>query len=782
MRRFYSVLTVMILAGCATIGGISLDERYGSAQPRDRLVADTDTVAYEYYRDIKPLLNKRCVVCHGCYDAPCQLRMGAFEGLDRGANKDKVYNGSRLVAANLTRLFEDADSVEGWRKKGFYPVLNERAQTREANIEAGVMARLLELKQEHPLPDSGSLPDSLDVSLDRRQECPTTEEMDEFTRRHPLWGMPYALLGLSGKEHNMLITWLGDGAPWTGPPAIADDFRVHIDEWEAFLNEDSLKRQLMSRYIYEHLFVANIHFDEVPGRQFFRLVRSRTPPGEPVELIATRRPYDDPGVGRVYYRLQPVHSTILLKTHMPYAFNQARMERYRQLFLTDDYEVKSLPSYNPAVASNAFVAFADLPPESRYRFMLDEAQFIIMGFIKGPVCRGQVALNVIEDHFWVAFTNPAKDPELQFPDYLIKTSNNLRLPSQAESNALPVSTWIKYTRLHQNYLKDKSALMHKVLHETEDITLDLVWDGDGWNTNAALTIFRHFDSASVVKGFVGDIPKTAWIIDYPMLERIHYLLVAGFDVYGNVGHQLNTRLYMDLLRMEGEFNFLTLLPREDRVRERDYWYRGASREVKDYIFGKRINFDQQTDIRYTTDDPKTELLNMIRSYLGPAMDRAYHIPEDGDPVVTRELNRLSSITGTTLFHLPQTITLSITETPDGPADIYTLVHNNGHSNVAYLFGEGERLRPSEDTLTVAHGFIGAYPNVFYRSSREELPELVQVISSLRDKDDYSALLDRFGIRRTDPEFWAHSDEMMTQYHRIAPLEAGLFDYNRLDPR
>lgn len=36
-----------------------------------------------------------------------------------------------------------------------------------------------------------------------------------------------------------------------------------------------------------------------------------------------------------------------------------------------------------------------------------------------------------------------------------------------------------------------------------------------------------------------------------MLERIHYLLVAGFNVFGNVGHQLNTRLYINFLRMQG---------------------------------------------------------------------------------------------------------------------------------------------------------------------------------------------------------------------------------------
>ena len=105
----------------------------------------------------------------------------------------------------------------------------------------------------------------------------------------------------------------------------------------------------------------------------------------------------------------------------------------------------------------------------------------------------------------------------------------------------------------------------------------------GSNPNAALTVFRHLDSASVSFGLVGDYPETAWIIDYPLLERIHYLLVAGFDVYGNVGHQLNTRLYMDFLRMEGEFNFIALLPAAQRDAVRNYWYRDARQSVKDYL-------------------------------------------------------------------------------------------------------------------------------------------------------------------------------------------------------
>ena len=97
------------------------------------------------------------------------------------------------------------------------------------------------------------------------------------------------------------------------------------------------------------------------------------------------------------------------------------------------------------------------------------------------------------------------------------------------------------------FLQSKSQALQQIFSSGKaKLDLSLIWDGEGRNPNAALTIFRHFDSASVVQGFVGAPPKTAWVIDYPLFERIFYLLVAGYDVYGNVGHQLNSRLYMDL--------------------------------------------------------------------------------------------------------------------------------------------------------------------------------------------------------------------------------------------
>jgi len=147
------------------------------------------------------------------------------------------------------------------------------------------------------------------------------------------------------------------------------------------------------------------------------------------------------------------------------------------------------------------------------------------------------------------------------------------------------------------------------------LDLQLIWDGDGDNDNAALTVFRHNDSASVVKGLVGQVPKTAWVIGYSLLERIHYLLVAGFDVYGNAAHQLETRRYMDFLRMEGEYNFLVFMPDYKRVELRNFWYREASPDVKGYVLGPKAYIGDDSKVEYETADPMTEFFTLLEPSL-----------------------------------------------------------------------------------------------------------------------------------------------------------------------
>ncbi len=788
MRKSPILLVILFLGACAIIPQLELDNLYGTADhSRYELpVTATQQSQLEFHQDIKPILNNRCVVCHGCYDAPCQLNLASYEGLSRGASKELVYNGTRILASNPTRLFVDGETNVEWRNKGFYPVLNERSA--EGDSKASVLSRILALKYNNKqILDNKPLPqDKFDFTLDRAQYCPTVAQMSNYERTQPHGGMPYGLPALSEKENNTLNAWISSGAPATANHRISRKYIEKIQRWETFLNGDSLKTQIMARYIYEHLFLANLYFD-VPSlpssRQFFKLVRSATPPGVPIELIATRRPFDDPGVARVYYRIRPVYDTILFKTHMPYALNKERMAKFKRWFIDENFKVDHLPSYDATETSNPFITFAQIPANSRYKFLLEEARFTIMGFIKGAVCRGQIALNVINDHFWVVFAKPEEAitaANSLSGKRLVDATYNLRLPADSGSTA-GISNWLQYAKYQMQYLEAKSKYLNEVYKDGFQPTLDLVWDGEGSNKNAALTIFRHFDTASVEYGFIGENPQTMWLIGYPLLEKIHYLLVAGFDVYGNYGHQLKTRLYMDFLRMEGESNFVGLLPKTSRKKIVNQWYQEEPETTENYFNNTLISLNSDSGITYQTSQHYIELQEKLTNHLSSVLDNKYKISNSRLPATSqRELEKLGSLSGKPVSFLPQVSFITVED--NGKEHYFTLIHNNAHTNVSHIFSEEDRRVPRKDTLTLAYGFIGAYPNVYIKVDIHKLALFTDSISALSSQDDYRRLLDQYGIRRTHNEFWNHSDKVHRATELAMPIEHGLLDYNRLENR
>ena len=779
-RRVGWITAIVIVSGCATYGGAKLEQIYGAPAPRDRVVETVADENIDYWSDVKPVIEQRCVVCHACYDAPCQLKMSSIDGIDRGASPALVYQQSRLKMADPTRLFEDAQSVPEWRAMGFHPVLNEHGDSIEANREAGVMHRILKLKEQNPLPEGKLLPDSFDLTLNRKQFCAQPETFDEYAGKTPLWGMPYGLPAIEADQQTTLLQWLEQGATYTARPPLPAEFADVISTWETFLNDDSLKMQLAARYIYEHLFLSHLYFPELDNRKFFKLVRSATPPGEPVDLIATRRPYNDPGVDRVYYRIVEKLGAIVAKTHMPYELTAARMDTWQELFVAADYTVPSLPSYAAESASNPFRTFDQLPVESRYRFMLDEAQNTIMSFIKGPVCRGQVALNVINDHFWVFFIDPNEVKLGIVEEFLASHTDDLELPASTESIYRPISHWRRYSKKQTALLAGSDEYLSEHYTGAKAVTLDLVWDGDGVNDNAALTIFRHFDSATVEKGLVGKPPKTAWLIGYSLLERIHYLLAAGYDVYGNVGHQMVTRVYMDFLRMEGETGFLMLLPPEARERERQYWYRGADDEVMQYMVLPRFESEMKLAIDYQTNDEKNELFALLQERLRPVLPTRYDLEASGNPAISEALGPLEDLEGDAVTLLPQLVFVEVSS--ESGNQYVTLVRNDAHLNITSMFGEKKFRIPEEDTVSVIPGFLGAYPNAFLVVKEADLVQFADTLSLMRTEDDYARLLDIYGVRRTSPKFWQQSDAFHAAFEQIAPVEYGLFDYHRLENR
>jgi hypothetical protein len=780
-RRLFALLLALLLAGCGVLARQAFQREHGEPDPQryDKPLLPSGKISYQ--TQIKPILDSRCVACHACYDAPCQLKLGSWEGIARGLTSARVYDAARFSEAPMTRLFTDGHKASDWRDKGFSPVLNEYENSAAGNLSNSLLYRALALKQTHPLPAVDILPKSFDFSLDREQSCPRIDSFDHYASDNPLAGMPYGLPGISREELELIGQWLAEGAADDGPPAASAAEQHALATWEKFLNGDSNKEQLMSRYLYEHLFLAHLYLTSESGRNAYRIVRSSTPPGQDPVAVQTRRPFDAPGVPRVYYRLMRDLEPIVAKTHMPYQFDEKRLARLRQLFMTPAYPVERLPSYAPESAANPLLTFHDIPADSRYRFMLDDAQFFVMNFIKGPVCRGQIALNVIEDRFWVFFVDPVIGVGPDAGEIALREIASMTLPAATSSEASIIGPWRAYAKQEKHYRRVRAAYLESMAKIHGGPTLDLVWDGERKNPAAALTVLRNFDSATVLTGLLGEPPKTAWLIGYPLFERVYYLLAAGFDVYGNLAHQLHSRLFMDFLRMEGEANFIALLPKERRAALVAEWYRNAREDSVEQMESMVLESRIESAIAYRSDNPKHELFALLAERMGPGLDRRLSLSSEADSALRTALMALAGVRGRSLDWLPESSFMRITDATGAPR-YFTLLRDTGHLNVTRLLREKSELAPAENALTVVPGLIGAYPNAIYRLSLDELPAFAAMLAALASEGDYRRLAERFAVRRTSSDFWSVSDDLHRAARLIGQADGGLFDYNRLENR
>ena len=768
---------ILGLAGCA---------RLAAPPPPPSLAAPRAGETVSFREQVKPILDQRCVVCHACNDAPCQLLLSSPQGVQRGANKASVYDTERLHAAQPTRLFIDAQNTAGWQRLGFFPVTGGDGAAGESNL----MGLMLALGRAHTFAPNEKLPPTVGLDIERPLTCAQPSEFAAYAEQHPLGGMPYGTAPLSDAQLGILAAWLSQGAPAPDDaPALPAAAVAQVDSWETFLSGTSLKQRITARYLYEHWFLAHLYFESLPDGPFFRVVRSRTPPGQPIDEIATRRPYDDPGTAPFWYRLRPLDETIVAKTHIIYPLSPAKQQRLTELFLTSKWQPTRLPSYAADVASNPFIAFAQIPPRARYQYMLDDAQYFVMTFIRGPVCRGEVAVDVIEDHFYVAFMDPDHDLSITVPGYLQRTAADLNLPAEHLSRLAPGEFWLQYDVEQRRYLDIRQHYLDVADPKRRGPALDYIWDGDGTNRNAQLTVFRHFDNATVVQGFLGAKPKTAWLLDYPIFERIYYDLVAGYDVFGSIETQVATRLYMDHLRMQGEDLFLSFLPADKRAAIRASWYVGATDSLDYKHVDTLHSLANGTQIAFHTDDPQAELLAMIAArnpaVSGPPdlLNQCASIPcerPEASPVESRAeraLEPLAGVRGPWVATLPEVALLRVRGS-SGDDAVYTLVHNRDHTNVAFMFDEQARLVPSHDTLTVARGYLGNYPNFAFDVDVAQIDAFTQQLAAVQAPVDFEAVVARWGVRRTSPQFWPTSDWLQADFKRREPTVAGVLDLDR----
>ncbi len=781
------VLLLVALGGCAR-------------QPLIEVAITPPERRIDYQSEVQPLLERRCVVCHSCYNSPCQLKLETFAGLDRGATKKAVYDASRLQTMAPTRLFVDAESTAQWREKGFFSVTSgSSAGEGDCGGRQSALFQLLALKRQNPLRHGDSFSPETDTL-----SCPQSEsELGTYLRKHPNRGMPYGFPPLSEEQFQLIAGWLAQGAP--GPTAaqqaalaaIPAGDQVEITRWEEFFNRPEAKFAMTARYLYEHLFLAHLHFAG-NDRDFYELVRSRTPPGEAIEIIASELPYDDPGTTTPYYRFRKIQGTIVHKTHMVLTLSAERLRRYHELFIEPEWLLPPQRlGYARHLAANPFLVFEQIPPRSRYQFLLDHIQYIIMTFIHGPVCKGQVALNVINDHFWLFFLDPEYDLSVRQPGFLQTFGKLLEMPL-VEENDLRLAKNL-FSRKYRNRAAEfvhRRSEAYASLYRYQPLDQRAIWPGRVAGDTPLLTVFRHFDSASVHPGPLGNLPRTVWVLDYPLIERIYYALVAGFNVYGTAMHQLAIRVYMDELRQEGESLFLDFMPRERRWEMFREWYGG--------IDPARLRYAPSplaAGFAFSGDEPKREFIEYLVDHHFPAtagisFDHNYlRAGEDYPPMPATFTSYADFVQGFKAIARPGVSFFTMVDdhnanlayvriiVGDGQTgkdeDIYlSVVINRWHDDVTTLFGEGQRLRPERDNAVFLPGFIGSYPNYFFEVTVADLPDLLGALEHFDGSAASYERINRYGINRANDRFWEVYDRFQSRFLADEPLHGGLFDLNR----
>ncbi|MGL1903523.1 MAG: fatty acid cis/trans isomerase [Fibrobacterales bacterium] len=455
-----------------------------------------------YYKTIEPIFAQRCVSCHGCYEAPCQLNMQTYSGVRRGYNPTPIYNMDRYAAMPITQM-NDIYPHEKWRSIGFQPVVNHAVEAMQsgniAEWNASLMKEFLENstktnKVGFHLTEQLQRTNRRYARSNKYQCVATDEQFNEFynTKENNPWdvittatyfknhkgtdsiahgaSMPFALPSLDSTELEAINTWLAAGAPSPTPQEERERRIVTnpevLAQWEDFLNRPSAQAHHIARFIYEHSFTAYYHFTENPG-EYFKLTRFAPLDNGTLGELVTELPYqtgiNQPDITYLFKKVVeiPVHKKMIV-----WKVDSTKLARIDDIFDTSwDADVIHEPVYE---SNNPFEYFSVIPAKARYQFMIENSDIIIGAMIQGGVCVGSGATYAIKDHFWIWFLNPESDvsvldPQLGLPNWKAhgtgRNQDSLALNTPAQFKELS-SVWSAIEGVGENIVDGKAALSY----------------------------------------------------------------------------------------------------------------------------------------------------------------------------------------------------------------------------------------------------------------------------------------------------------------------------------
>jgi hypothetical protein len=738
------------------------------------------TAAPDYVADIQPIFNRRCIACHGCLGSPCNVKLDSFRGVERGGFGVNPY--SSHIDASPRVDMDLVQTTAEWRQRGFYPIL-AREGASSSRLDSSLLYKMVEAGYQHNQP--GFSREAVTPLYARRYEhhCPATPAaLDAHLKANPAAGMPFGLPAVSAADLEKLAAWVANGSPGPTPAdlakagAVADKAAVAL--WENFFNDPEPRHRLVARYIFDHVYQASIVLDESPG-DFFRLVRSSTPPGDnaPAQVIDTPLPYDNPfsyaGVDRFWYRLQKVATPRVQKNHFVWRLNRRTAAHLAELFFGRAWD-ETQDMNPPWGVGNPFRVFRAIPAEARSRFLLENAEVIVGGITYGPVCLGQTATYAVKDHFWVYFLDPRDDPSVQDPKLGLDTWSDMM-------DHFPIGN-AEYAEAYARAQKKLTP---------DGLTIASVWNGERRNPNAWLTVLRHETNVSVMKGRQGGVPRSQWLVGYSGLERLYYDTVASYKYWqGDLG-KLETLVFFNFLRQEMEDNFLLLLPQKDREPLRQSWAQGGFGALGRFLvpFG-----DRNLPGGNAADQPQPllDVVDRLQAHMGPAVSG----PADAfnprvkpkisldEPIRSYErfARAVSLLTETTAYKfprfLPSVVLLRLSH--GGESRVYSLIANRVYKTQFDLFFQNGEALPDEDTMSVYPTIVGGFPNLFIDLDLAAAPAFLRELRAVETLEGWAALRERYAVRRNSARFWPMLDWFNDWNFSRRGAEAGYLDLSYYD--
>jgi hypothetical protein len=730
-----------------------------------------------YLKDVQPIFDARCIACHGCVGSACGVKLSSFSGVDRGGFGKNPYS---LHIDPVQRTGMDVHATtEAWREVGFWPVVSREGDAK-ARLAGSLLTKMVAAGYEHNRP--GFARKALMPSYEKRYEhtCSATPEaLEAHLAKSPAQGMPYGLPALKKSHLDTLHSWVASGSP--GPvaeelaAASAPENPAAVAAWESFFNRADDRMKLASRYIFDHTFLASIALKESPGDSF-RLVRSKTPTGQPVDVIDTPHTYDDPyayaGVDAFYYRLKKQTAMAVQKNHFIWELSDEKRQRLETLFLDAEWEKDvNLPA--PWGSSNPFETFAAIPVKSRYAFLIENSVVIVGGITSGPVCLGQTATYAVKDQFWVYFVDPEKDVTVIDP-------------------TLGLASWEPFMDRspegNQTYEDAYAKTLRRIY--PEGYSIEDVWDGNQQNPNAWLTVLRHESNTWVMQGAGGGMPRSLWLMGYSGFERIYYDTVAHFEYWGGDPGKLETVGFFNFLRQQFEDRFLLLLPPEERQKLRKDWTRGIGRVA--FFVDPDPDGELPTRVKIDPKQPLQSVVKQLREHLGPAIsgpldslnpsEKTGYPLEDGVSSFEEWGRAISTLTVTTDYQFPRFLpSLIMLKLNSGnESRMYNLVANRVYeTQYTILFENGETL-PDLDTMSVYEDVVGGFPNLFMELDFSQAAGFVKELGAVETLEDFLTFRDKYAVLRNSAKFWKTYDWFNAWNLEHRGIAAGVLDLSYYD--